>query len=85
MQLCQQHAAIRYSVEALMSLCSECCNLSTLIRIDRAIDEAKEFFNADLHPDNDARATCMVLLSQVAVCDRMETMTKHRFLIGYAN
>jgi hypothetical protein len=68
-----------------MSLCSECCNLSTLTRIDRAIDEAKEFFNADLHPDNEALTTCMVLLSQVAVRDRMKTTTKHPFLIGYAN
>ncbi|KAF9893471.1 hypothetical protein FE257_010783 [Aspergillus nanangensis] len=68
-QLCLQYPAVRYSIEALMSLCGgKCCSLSTFTRIDLAITQVKELFNSHpCHADENALAFSMVLLSQVAM------------------
>ncbi|OJJ06541.1 hypothetical protein ASPVEDRAFT_75638 [Aspergillus versicolor CBS 583.65] len=67
-RLNRQSPVVRCNVEALMSLSHDCCRLSSLTRIDRAISQTKDFLESDSsHADQDVLVTSMLLLSQVAM------------------
>lgn len=83
---CQQHAAVRYSVKALMFSCFRFYNLSTLTKIDRVIAETKKFSYIVLDADSKILNTNMVLLSQVFVsCYRNQIKETFCSLNRYLN
>ncbi|KAL4867251.1 hypothetical protein BDV12DRAFT_186879 [Aspergillus spectabilis] len=74
-RLYRQSPAVRCNMEALISLCNECCRLSSLTRIDRAIAQAKDIFGSDSSQvKQDVLTISTIILSQVAV---RYTLTNH--------